>query len=349
MSMSYQLLGYGAFPYGAVPYGAEGRQAIVGSQFEVLRGDTPIGSQFQRIQSVASGSQFNVKEYNTDKLRILCDFASRGAEVLGGLNEWGNTQGAGLNWKASHTAPSSTNSFDISNVNSDLVEQVWRSPDTVKTGIVLDCDSELAQGIAIDTFALFGNLSTSATVRLVGSTVSNFASIGFDEQLGGTGSNDNEVVFIAETVPIATFKYWRLEIEDPTNPALFLEIGSILFGEATVFIRECFTDRVKIQKVNFTDEVETAGFTTVQNDRGIKKKLKLTFKNLDFELRNYNKMQDIFEDARTVLKCLWIPTPQDPKRYMLFGKLVKIPEETHNDKGPGKDYVDFNIEVDEAR
>jgi len=70
---------------------------------------------------------------------------------------------------------------------------------------------------------------------------------------------------------------------------------------------------------------------------------------LDYLKINYQNMLNVFDDARTVLKCLWIPTPEIPKRFMVFGKLTKIPEETHNVKSNDKDYINFTIEVDEAR
>jgi len=65
-------------------------------------------------------------------------------------------------------------------------------------------------------------------------------------------------------------------------------------------------------------------------------------------------MRDMFRRERTVLKCLWIPTP-DPDnqeysaRFAMFSKLAQIPVESHNHKGGDADYVTFSIELDESK
>jgi hypothetical protein len=73
------------------------------------------------------------------------------------------------------------------------------------------------------------------------------------------------------------------------------------------------------------------------------------FKSWEFSSSDYAAMQDVFTTARTVLKCLWIPTPEFPKRFMIFGKMNRIPKQIHNALSEQADYVDFSVEVDEAK
>jgi hypothetical protein len=123
-----------------------------------------------------------------------------------------------------------------------------------------------------------------------------------------------------------------------------------VFGESTILTEEeSFSNPIKFQKYHYTDKIETEGFTTVSNDRGIKRNLVLDFQNINFSGGNYANIQEIFETMRTSHKALWIPTPRYPSRYALFGKLTQIPSETHQDMGEGANYVDFTIEVDEAK
>jgi hypothetical protein len=350
MTLIHSDAGYGALPYGLPPYLAPSRFAAGGFQVEVQRAFEARGFQIEVVKTVPYGFQANIVLYNTNNLRILHEFPSRGSSSVGGTNSWGNPQGTGQNWKASTTAPSATNDFDVSNVNTDIVEEIWRGADGVLTSVFVDCDTERVQGIFLDTFAILNtNLTTSAVITLIMTNDSTFATVGQVETL--TAGTDKNIVWISPDLPITSYRYFRISIDDPTQAGLdnFISIGTIVFGAGTMFQGECFVDQVEIEPTNFTDEIRTEGQTTVQNDRGVKNKLRLQFKNIDYARPNYANIKDIFNTARTVLKCLWIPTPQYPKRYLTFGKLSKLPRERHNDKGEDLSYVDFNIEVDEAK
>jgi hypothetical protein len=294
-----------------------------------------IGAQVQALRVSAQGAQFRAGIYNVDNLRIMCEFPSRGDD--------------GLNWTASSTKPSSTSSFTVNNVNTDVVEQIWRSDDGVKTGITLDCDVGVGKTVFMDTFAMLNhNLTTSATVNLLMSDNPGHAPIG--ETVVLTMDDANDFVYIKPELPTVGYRYFRLAINDLTNPEDFLSVGTIVFGEAIIFAGECFVDRVRKTPVNFTDSITTEGFTNVQNDRGIKNKVRLEFKNIRFNGPNFEKInEDVFLSARTILKCLWVPTPQFPLRFTTFAKMTKIPEQTHNVKGEDLDYIDFVIETDESK
>jgi hypothetical protein len=286
--------------------------------------------QVDRVQATTKGMQILFALYNTYNLRILCDFPSRGT--------------TGLNWTANSTA---AGDFSVNNLNTDIVEQIWRSVSGVKTGLVLTCDTEIPQGVFLDTLGMLNhNLTRSATVQLQGSTDAGFATIGFDENLEVL--DDVNLYYIAPTLPQVSFRYWRFIINDSTNTNSSLQIGTIVFGSSVIFQGECFVDQVQRGTKHFSDKVETEGFTNVSNDRALKYSTQLEFRFLNFQRGNFRNIRNIFKTARTSLKCLWIPTPQFPDRFAVFGKLTQIPVETHKVISEDADYVSFNLEVDES-
>lgn len=288
------------------------------------------GLQFQVVKEQSKAIQFRSAIYNTTNLRILVDFPSRGV--------------TGTNWTATSTQASSTNGFSVNNLNTDIVEQYWRSASGV-TNATITCNTQLAQGVFLDTLAILNhNFSGSATVELQASN-DNFTSVLFTTFLNYEANN---IYYIAPSLPTNAYQYWRLIISDPGNQDGFLRIGTVVFGSAIIFSSESFVDRVRFGQKQFVDQVYTEGFTNVSNDRGKKKFIGLDFKNLAYKKFNFQSMRSLFDYAGITLKCLYIPTPQQPSRFAVFGKLAEIPAEEHNYKGEDADYVDFSLEVDES-
>jgi hypothetical protein len=307
--------------------------------------DRLLGSQVVAIRAKGFFSQARGVLYNTTNLRILSDFASRGVETGTGLNSWGYPIASGLTWKATSTE---AGHFDPNNLNTDVVEEVWRSAAGQIAGVILSCDTEVSQGIFLDTFAILNhNLSLSASVVLQGSNVGTFATVGVSETLYVIRNHEN-IYYIAPTLPTESYRYWRVVITDLGNADNFLQIGTIVFGSSIIFQGECFVDEVTKSTKHFSDKVETEGFTNVSNDRALKYAVGLDFRRLRYNKGNYSNLRGVFDFARTNLKCLWIPTPEYPERFAVFGKLPTIPVEKHNVKGYDLDYVDFTIEVDES-
>jgi len=287
-------------------------------------------SQFDRISSVDKGSQVLFALYNTTNLRILKDFPSRGT--------------GGTNWTANSTA---SGDFSPYNLNTDIVEQVWRSASGVKTGLTLTCDTQVTQGIFMDTLGILNhNLTRSATVDLQASNDAGFGSIPFQIELSVI--DEPNIYYIAPSLPVNSYRYWRFIINDSTNTADAIQIGTIVFGSSEIFQGECFVDQVQRSTRHFSDKVMTEGFTNVSNDRALKYSTQLEFRFLNFQKGNYKRIRNVFREARTSLKCLWIPTPQFPERFAVFGKLTQIPPETHKVISGDADYVSFNTEVDES-
>lgn len=324
----------------------------LGTQFQgrIVDARSNVGMQADFVKVTTIGVQTLVTLYNTTNLRILCHFPSRGSELTVGTNAWGQPIGYGKNWVSNSTE---AGDFSVYNLNTDVVEQYWRSATGTVTGINLDCDTEINQGVFLDTFALLGhNLTRSANVTLIGSTVSNFATVGITIPI--PQGTDN-TYWISPELPNAGYRYWRLQIDDSTNPDGFIKIGTLLFGAAKIFQGECFVDELEYTLRDFADTVQTEGFTNVANSRAQKSLLRLEFRFLDVERGNYRILRDMFTTERTVLKCLYIPTPdgnnqQDiMSRFALFGKLTSIPTERHSNRGSGANYVSFGIEVDESK
>ena len=310
-------------------------QDAEGIQFEVqIDTQHAEGLQFEAISLMSTGFQFETVFYNTNLLRILCDFPSRGT--------------TGTNWTSNSTEPGD---FSVNNLNTDIVEQVWRSAAGDVTGINLTCDTEVPQGVFMDTFAILGhNLTTSANITILGSNTSDFSIVGVSIPLA---SFEENIIYIAPDFPTAGYRYWRVSIDDITNPDGYLQIGIIVFGTSIIFNGECIVDELGFQLKDFSDTVRTEGFTNVANSRALKRVVSFEFRNLDFKLGNFTKIRDIFRAARTTLKCLWIPTPSPTnqeftQRFFAFSKLSSIPVERHNNKGAEKDYSNFSIELDES-
>lgn len=364
MTLTNTLAGYGVFPYGSLPYGNDGAIAYGGTQVTISRRfanqinppfvngqPNPVGgTQATILATKPFGTQVRVVNYNTSKLRILCDYISRGESAISAsLNEFGQFIGTGLNWSANHTETSPTNDFDINNLNTDVVEQVWRSPlGTLGTPSVIICDTESGGGTNFDTFGMLNtNLTTSATIVIEAANDIGFAIPTPIASINGQA--DGNIIFISDVLPINNFRFYRITMTDPTNQNSFLQVGTIVFGNAVIFSEQCFIDQVQWNPTHFTNSLPVEGQTTVQNDLGIKNKLRLAFRSWEYSSSDYQLMQNVFNTARTDLKCLWVPTPQFPKRFGIYGKLSTRPSESHNAKSIDADYVDFSVEINEAK
>jgi len=321
------------------------------SEFNIEGFLNPLGMQVEVVNQFPLGMQTTISLYNTKNLRILCSFPSRGLSTAAGVNAWGYPAGQGKNWVSNTTEAGDFSPF---NLNTDIVEEVWRSDAPTLTGISLDCDTERPQGVFLDTFAILNhNMTTSASVTLIGSNSSTFAPVGVTIPLE-VREDDPNIYYIAPTLPNSGYRYWRVSIDDSSNTKGFVQIGTIIFGASSLFTGECFVDQVMFQLKDYTDSVSTEAFTNVTNSRAQKKILSLEFRSLAYLKSNFRLMRGLFRVKKTVSKCLWIPTPSATNqeytaRFALFSKLVQIPVEQHNHKGGDADYVSFSIELDESR
>ena len=310
--------GYLQASYLETPYLAPYLCAAIGVQLDV-----------QILQGNAV--QLTVVNYNTNRIRVLFDIKSRGT--------------VNTNWSSNSTLPSTTNSFDVNNLNTDIEEQVFRSNNTT-TGIALVCDAGSGINVFLDTFVMTNhNLTSSAIVTLIGDNNPAFSSPGINLTFTMT---ENRFVYIADDFPLSGFRYWRLNIDDNTNSNPFIEIGVIGFGSSALFNQNCFSDQIFQKETDYKDSVFTEGFTNVENERTVKGSLGLAFKSIQYNSQDYKTLETIIDSVKTTLKSFWIPDPQEPLRFLKFSKLKEIPAQRHNYKGPDADYVDLNIQLDES-
>ena len=300
----------------------------------IVEDDQAVGWQADQIIGTATGWQATISLYNSTQLRILCEFPSRGT--------------SGTNWTSSSTA---SGDFSANNLNTDIVEQVWRSGGLGTVNI--DCDTQIPQGIAMDTFGLFNhNLTSGAVVNLLGSDNPAHGPVGITIPIQILG--ENNCFFVSEDLPTDLWRYWRISIQDITNPDGYYQVGTVVFGASSIFtVEENFTDRIGFTKKDFSDKVNTEGFTNVANSRALKKLLNLKFQSLNSSLSNISILQGVFDTFRTTHKCLWIPTPdfsnpETTAKWAVFAKLSQIPMENHKSVDNRTDYITLDVNLDES-
>lgn len=294
-----------------------------------------LGMQIQPITSVRTGAQATMVIYNTTELRIMTEFPSRGtADLLGD------------NWSASSVA---TGDFYPANLNTDVIEEVYRSQAGTAGLVTLVCDTGLPQGVPIDTIAILGhNLTRSAQVQVQGSQ-DNFATpprITFNMTVELL-----RMFWISPEFPTQAGqnRYWKFIIQDITNPAGYIEIGTILFGVSDIFTTaESFVNPINKGRRHFKDTIKTEGFGSVSNDRALKDYLSLSFRDLNTYKGNFRTLDDMMRYARTSLKVLVIPVPSKPSRFAVFGKLTELPDFPTKYIDDETEYVDIDLTWDES-
>jgi hypothetical protein len=299
----------------------------VGAQAElVINAETGIRQQAElRIDTTADiGAQADLQFisripaqviitlYNITRPRIMCEFPSRGV--------------TGLNWT------------------------YYRSASGITT-VNLDCDTEVAQGIFMDTFYMEGhNLTSSAVVVFEGTNDPTYTTISWSENLT---VQDDKIFYVEPTLPLTSYRYWRLRIQDPTNTDGYIKIGLIVFGASNILNSECATQDIIITPREFKNALRTEGFTSVGNSRSLKRSVKLEFRSVSYDSGDYDTLNDVMNFSRTTLKCLWLPDARSQSlmsRFGVFGKIRQMPSQRHNVKGINEnmDFIDFTIEIDEA-
>jgi hypothetical protein len=294
----------------------------------------PVGMQANMSRVERIGSQATMVLYNLTQLRILCDFASRGTEALGG-NNWTSVEAI------------RAGDFSPNNVNTDIVEERTET-DGITALWQLRCDTGIAQGAFVDTCAILNhNFTKSARVEFQGTNDATYSTIGFTAVMETELEN---MYYIAETLPTESFRYWRFIIQDPTNSEPNLSIGTIIFGASQIFsTSECFDNPLSFGKTHYKDSVQTEGFTNVSNDRATRKNLTLNFSDLDYNGSNYTLLQNYMTESKTDIKCLIIPRPTKPSTFAVFSKLVELPQEEHRATADDNHYVSLTLSWDESQ
>lgn len=358
-NLNDEIFGYLAQPYNMTPYAAFYDGAGLGMQV-LLKATTTKLTPFQvqgkisnQVKSINSGvstiivdrhdtlmqvvsitrkstlMSVNRSLYNTYNCRILWQFASRGV--------------TGSNWTVT-SGSAAPGDFGANNLNTDIVEQAFRTVGTVNTTVV--CDTQVASGVYVDTIGILNhNLRVTGSITVAAANDENFQN---PMILNLTPDGTDSLIWISKTLPQQAYRYWSFTFNDNGNADGYLSIGAIVFGSASIFEGENVVSTIVRTPKHFADKVTTEGFTAVSNDRALKNSVTLEFRNLDFTKPNYQLLKTIFNYCRTSLKALWIPTPRSPTRFAVFGKLPSIPSEQHTALAEDADYINFTVEIDEA-
>lgn len=296
----------------------------------------PLGLQADQVKTAVHGMQATMVLYNNTQLRIMREFPSRGLD--------------GDTWTATNQA---TGDFVPNNLNTDILQEVFRSS---VTSVTLTCDTQLTNGVAVDTIAILNhNLSGSAVVQVQGSKSGTFSPPDITFNMTVEPKN---MYYIAPELPKAPGqnRHWRFIIQDPSNPDGYVQIGVIVFGASRIFTtHENFQNPIKLADKHFKDSIETEGFTNVMNDRALVKTLHLDFKDLDYARHNYEVLDDLVKNARTSLKALIIPRPRTASRFAVFAKLTDTPEpsftgvDDESDENDEIIYIDLSLDWDESK
>jgi len=304
------------------------------SQLErVIESEVDIHCQLDAVFVKTFNCQVLFAIYNVNRPRVLMDFPSRGV--------------GGTNWTATSTQPGD---FSILNINNDIEEFYWRSA-TGFTGVTITCDTEIPQGIFMDTFFLGGtNITSSAVVTLEASNDAGFSPV---EQTINLESGKDRIYWVSPTLPTSSYRYWRIIVSDPTNPDGYIKVGTIVFGAAEILTTTCNTQDIIVAPKEFKNTIRTEGFTSVGNSRSLKRSIRLNFRKIRYESGDFEKLDDIVNFARTTLKCVWIPDASTQSlihRFASFGKIKNIPQQTHEvlGKSEAMDHIDMTFEIDEA-
>lgn len=321
--------------------------------------------------------------YNLSQLRILWEISSDG-------NKWANI---------TSSSRQVDGDFNVYNLKSDIIEQVWRSflDEDGSAWFIVDCGSQetgtAVKAVTFDTVALLNhNLSPSAKVYLYGwGNADTNTPPTKAQMLSYTESANGRVTLLDGVSPYNAHKdllyvqsisentrtvskarrYWMLRVVDPANTNStddgvdgngavimkpFIQLGRFIAGQATILTtQENITSSITYREVSYKDEVKLTGFTSVSNARSMKKKVKVSLKNINAissspaETSNYTNIKRFIRYCRDTLKSLVIIDSRSPYQFYAYAKLTETPSEECNYLDDSSLYVSMDLEWDEAQ
>lgn len=324
---------YARSPYAMFPYAKKYGGDDLNLQVRMIG----IGNHFLCLQC-------NHVIYNTKNLRILWQIASDGI-TLDNIN----------------TSTHSSKDKNSVNLKSDVIEQYWQSNGCTSEWITFDMGLNNAK--SIDTLALIGtNLSSSAKINLKGydengdaETPSEVTWASIQSFSNFSGSGRDMVIWISPENPKTKYRYYRLGIDDSTRnntSTPYIRIGRLVAGRALCLSGENCLDNVSMKRVNYKDEFVINGFTSIANNRSIKKTMTISFKDLNrLGYINYKRLMEYIEYSRDTMKSLVIIDPSDEYKYeySVYAKLKDTPDESHSYVSDDTSNVSMNLSYDEAK
>jgi hypothetical protein len=277
--------------------------------------------------------------YNLTNMRILWEIGSDGLD-------------SSNNYTASSQASTDKSVYNLKN---DIIEKYWESTDNINQWIQFDAGVNKA--IYIDTLALLAHtLSSSAQLVLKGygsgsdSAITDWSNIPVYANIAmGTNPNDDRVIWVSPTQPTTRYRHWRLEISDGANANSYLRIGRFIAGSSLVFNGENLLANLRYGKQNYKDEIRLNGFSSVFNNRALKRNLSLSLNELNIQqYSNTNQLNKYIDYCRDSLKALVIIDPQNPYKYSVFAKLSSMPAQEINYVDAQNEYATISLSYDEG-
>jgi hypothetical protein len=217
------------------------------------------------------------------------------------------------------TSSSDGTSNTDDNAVDDRVGKVWRTDTDTTEWIKWDL---VVTSKNVDCVALIGhNLTASATVTFEGHTADSWGAPTVNETLTiATDSDSNVLPNIVHYFTQDTLRWWRVTIDDPTNPDGYIQVGRIMFGEYYEVTRDLSAD-MRVERVDPSEGTKAPGEVPVLTQKARFRRIRTTFQFVaQAEADKWDAIFDYVGNSKPAL-ISWEPTTRPTKSsayvYML--------------------------------
>ena len=162
--------------------------------------------------------------------------------------------------------------------DSDTAE--WIKWDLVATTNKVDCVTIQAHNLTKDATVTFeGNASDSWGSPPVDETIVGWNYQTNAENTGKAASLDsdgNVIDRITHYFTQATLRYWRVTIDDPTNPDAYIQIGRVMFGEYYDTTRDITAD-LRVETLDPSEGVKSPGTVQAITEKAAYRRIRTSF------------------------------------------------------------------------
>jgi len=298
--------------------------------------------------------------YNTNNLRILWEIGTDG-----------------LQYNNIITATSGISAdYGVLNIKSDLLEAKYRVAEKnifiqIDVGRVDDGTTPRTKSIAIDTLGLLStNLTLDAIIQVYGygdaysstplaTIIQSQGTLIISKSKRDLCNNDeyqNDLVYVSDDEDTRQFRHFLILIQDLNNLNSYLEIGRLIGGQSTILEENNllngasnFNEQFNFEEIVYSDTVNLNGYSTIANERAVRRKVSLEFSNLNIISSNYRALKRMWGYCKDNKKMLVIPAPTIATYFHCYAKLANIPKQTINYVDNNNIFSNFTLEFDEAK
>jgi len=298
--------------------------------------------------------------YNTNNLRILWEIGTDGLQYNNIIT---STSGISAD-------------YGVLNIKSDLLEAKYRVAEKnifiqIDVGRVDDGTTPRTKSIAIDTLGLLStNLTLDASIQVYGygdaysstplaTTIQSQGTLIISKSKRDLCTNDeyqNDLVYVSDDEDTRQFRHFLILIHDLNNLNSYLEIGRLIGGQSTILEENNllngasnFNEQFNFEEVVYSDTVNLNGYSTIANERAVRRKVSLEFSNLNIISSNYRALKRMWGYCKDNKKMLVIPAPTIATYFHCYAKLANIPKQTINYVDNNNIFSNFTLEFDEAK